>query len=97
MTQVLVTGGAGYIGSVLTRRLLQEGHQVVVYDRFLYDQQGVVQALGKCGDVTFINGDTRDIHKLVSCVRRADVVVHLAELVGDGLCDSRPYFFLGWG
>jgi nucleoside-diphosphate-sugar epimerase len=91
--RVLVTGGAGFIGSVLSHKLLQKEHQVVVYDKFLYGRtprEELKRLKRTYGDLEIVEADTRDIHELVSCVRRVDAIVHLAELVGDGLCDLYP-------
>jgi len=86
---VLVIGGAGYIGSMLTRRLIQFGYSATVLDRLLYGGESIEELSGQRG-FRFVQGDTRHINDLVAAIRDADAVVHLAELVGDPLCARDP-------
>ena len=79
---VLVTGGAGYIGSHLVRHLLKDGFRVVVLDKLLFGDEGI-RGLEKHRDFTLIRGDIGDIGTLVGAVARADSVIHLAGIVGD--------------
>ena len=84
--KILVTGGAGYIGSVLTRTLLDRGHQVTVLDNFLFGQTSLLDC---CPSPHFavIRGDCRDERILADTVRHQDVVIPLAALVGAPMCD----------
>ncbi len=77
--KILVVGGCGYVGGYLTDLLIQEGHEVMVYDNLLYETRFLK-------DVPFINGDIRDHKKLDKIVHDYDVVVWLAAMVGDGAC-----------
>ncbi len=86
---VLVTGGAGYIGSVLCPMLLERGHHVAVYDRLLYGRDGVEPLLGH-GEFELVEGDIRQIQKRPDLFQQADVVVHLASLSNDPTCELRP-------
>lgn len=92
MSRILVTGGAGYIGSVLTPMLLQASHEVIVLDNFMYRQDSL---LGYCYDkkLTVITGDTRD-EKLVDRIFKdhhpIEYVFPLAAIVGAGACDRDP-------
>ncbi|MFC4542222.1 NAD-dependent epimerase/dehydratase family protein [Halosolutus amylolyticus] len=79
---VLVIGGAGYIGSVLSRRLLEAGYEVRVLDSLLYGRHGI-EALLDHDRFTLIEGDMRTIDTVVEGIRGADAVVHLGALVGD--------------
>ncbi|MDQ6862407.1 MAG: NAD(P)-dependent oxidoreductase [Thermoproteota archaeon] len=87
--KVLITGGAGYIGSVLTRALLDEGFAVTVLDRFIYGQNSLLDC---CINENFsiIRADVRDRGALAKAMNGADFIIHLAALVGAPLCDSDP-------
>lgn len=79
---VLVTGGAGYIGSHLTRRLLKEGYRVIVLDKLSFGKDGIKDLL-KHKQFTLVEGNVGDISTLMKVVPQADYVVHLAGIVGD--------------
>ena len=83
--KVLVTGGAGYIGSVLTPALLDVGHHVTVLDSFMFGQNSLVDS---CVNERFsvIRGDCRDKNVLQVALRDADAIIPLAALVGAPLC-----------
>ena len=84
---ILVTGGAGYLGSVLVPALLAEKHRVTVLDNFLYGQASLNAV---CSDPNFevCRGDARDEATLRQLLRGSDVIIPLAALVGAPLCDS---------
>lgn len=86
---VLVTGGAGYIGSVLVPLFLKEGHHVTVLDNFMYGQSSLLDC---CHDekLTIVRGDVRHADLLKKLVPKADVLIPLACLVGAPLCDQKP-------
>jgi len=86
---ILVTGGAGYIGSILVPRLLQAGHRVTVIDSFLYGQSSLLDC---CHEerLAIIRGDVRNKDLLKKPVAKADVIIPLACLVGAPLCEQRP-------
>lgn len=87
--RALVTGGAGYIGSVLVPALLQYGHRVTVLDTF---PRGDASLAGCCSHPWFdaVRGDARDEGLMRSLIRKCDAVVPLAALVGAPLCDRCP-------
>lgn len=85
---VLVVGGAGYIGSVLTRILIKAGWNVRVLDKLLYSQDSLTHL--DPAKFTFINGDAHNIDAVVNAVEGVDAVVYLAELVGDPACALAP-------
>jgi len=87
MSKILVTGGSGYLGSVLVPMLLEKGHEVVVLDSFLYKQTSL---LGCCTDKKFtvINGDCHEESTLKSVLEGADYIFPLAAMVGFPLCDK---------
>ena len=86
---ILVTGGAGYLGSILVPELLAAGHRVTVLDNFMYLQNSLAQV---CAHPNFdvVNGDARSEDLLKPLVAKADVVVPLAALVGAPLCKKDP-------
>jgi nucleoside-diphosphate-sugar epimerase len=83
--KVLVTGGAGYIGSVLVPALLQRNWQVTVLDTFA---SGDASFAASCADPNFepVRGDARDMRVVEPLLRNADVAIPLAALVGAPLC-----------
>jgi nucleoside-diphosphate-sugar epimerase len=87
--RILVTGGAGYIGSVLVPTLLERGHNVTVLDTF---SRGTTELAACCryGSFNPVRGDARDERLLADLQPRADVVIPLAALVGAPLCAEDP-------
>lgn len=87
--RILITGGGGYIGSVLTRALLARGNAVTVIDNFMYRQTSLLDC---CADPNFtlIRGDVRDNGLLLREVKRHDVIIPLAAIVGAPACDRTP-------
>lgn len=83
--KVLVIGGAGYVGSVLVRKLLSRGYQVKVLDALLYGDESIKE-LYTDENFELIKGDTRQIDTLTNAMQDVSAVIHLAELVGDPLC-----------
>jgi nucleoside-diphosphate-sugar epimerase len=84
--RVCVIGGAGYVGSVLVERLLDEGYAVTVLDALLYGDDGVRHVIDRPG-FKLVRGDLRNIEAVVAACRSADAVVHLGALVGDPACE----------
>lgn len=86
---ILVTGGAGYIGSILVPRLLSLGHRVTVLDNFLFRQSSLLDV---CADpnLTILRADCRDESLLASILPRFDTVIPLAALVGAPMCARDP-------
>ncbi len=87
--KILVTGGAGYIGSLLTPHLLRENNEVIVVDRFMYKQTSL---LDYCHDknLTVINGDARDASLMKKQLKKTDAILPLACLTGAPLCAKDP-------
>src|SRR4030095_16891918 len=91
ITRVLVTGGAGYLGSVLCDRLLEMGSHVTVVDSLIYRQNSLFHL---CANprFNFFYGDARDEQLMQRLIAQADVVVPLAAVVGAPACDRDPSF-----
>src|SRR5208337_3658422 len=87
MMNFLVTGGAGYIGSMLVPELLKEGHKVTVLDNFMYKQSSLLDCCMN-DSLEIIRADTRDEALIKSILPRFDYIVPLAALVGAPLCNS---------
>lgn len=87
--RILVTGGAGYIGSVLVPHLLREEHEVTVLDNFMFRQSSLAEC---CAFDSFevVRGDARDEAQMSKLVANADVIIPLAALVGAPICDRDP-------
>lgn len=86
MKKILITGGAGYIGSVLTKLLLEKNFDVTVIDNFLYGQNSLLDCCHyKNFDV--IRGDYRERKILSDALKGIDYIIHLAALVGAPLCE----------
>lgn len=85
--KIAITGGAGYIGSVLVPELLRLGHEVSVLDNFYFGQSSLLSC---CADKNFqiLRGDARDADCVKKLIDGADVIIPLAALVGFPLCDS---------
>ena len=86
---ILITGGAGYIGSVLAPRLLEEGHRVTVIDNFLYNQASLLDACFY-KELNIIRGDARDRRLISEHLKEADLIFPLACLTGAPLCERFP-------
>lgn len=87
--KVLVTGGAGYIGTSLIPQLLEAGHHVRVFDNLMF---GGDQLLGffQHPNFDFIKGDIRDRDEVAAAVKGQDAIIHLAAIVGYPACRKDP-------
>ncbi len=87
--EILVTGGAGYLGAILVPDLLAAGHKVTVLDSFLYGQNSLAHV---CVNQHFdvVRGDVRDESLIKKSLAKADVVIPLAALVGAPICAKDP-------
>jgi nucleoside-diphosphate-sugar epimerase len=89
MKKVLITGGAGYLGSVLTEVLLNKGYQVTVLDNLIYKQTSVAP-FSYHKNFNFILGDVTDNSILKPLVETHDVIIPLAAIVGMPACKANP-------
>jgi nucleoside-diphosphate-sugar epimerase len=94
LLRVLVTGGAGYLGSVLCERLLSAGYDVTALDNLMYGQ---IPLLHLCSHsrLHFVFGDARDEVLIRRCLKDADVIIPLAAVVGSPACDRDPWLARG--
>ncbi len=90
MKNILVTGGAGYIGSMLVPALLNSSYKVTVIDNFMYKQNSLAHV---CENKNFeiINGDIRNLKLMKSLINEHDIILPLAAIVGAPLCNKDPY------
>lgn len=86
---ILVTGGAGYLGSIMVPELLAAGHKVTVLDNFMFKQASLNHCCAH-PNFTVVKGDCRDEALVGKLAAKADVVIPLAALVGAPLCKADP-------
>jgi len=89
LSNILVTGGAGYIGSTLVPDLLSKKHKVTVVDNFMYDQTSLATSI-RDKNFEIIFGDVRDESLMKKLVSKADIIIPLAAIVGAPACDKDP-------
>ncbi len=87
--KVLITGGAGYIGSILVPKLLEKGAEVTVVDNFFYKQSALLDVCFN-PKLKIVRGDARDEKLMASLIKGQDFIIPLACLVGATLCDKFP-------
>jgi nucleoside-diphosphate-sugar epimerase len=87
--KILVTGGAGYIGSVLVPELLKKGHEVTVIDNYMYNQSSLLD-ICYIDQLNIVRGDARDESLIKQHLKTAEVIIPLACLTGAPLCKKDP-------
>lgn len=87
--KILVTGGAGYLGSVLCEHLLDAGYQVTVVDNLLYKQKTLFHLCNN-PNFEFVFGDVRSRELMARLLKNADIIIPLAAIVGAPACDLDP-------
>lgn len=89
MKKVLITGGAGYLGSILTEILLTKGYEVTVFDNLIYKQLSLISFCHN-KKFKFIFGDVTDTNSLKKYVESNDIIIPLAAIVGMPACKKNP-------
>jgi nucleoside-diphosphate-sugar epimerase len=87
--KILITGGAGYLGSVITGKMLNAGHEVVVLDKLIFNQTSLLVYTAN-PNFRFIHGDVRNPSLLEKLCNEADAIIPLAAIVGFPACDAEP-------
>lgn len=86
MQRILVVGGAGYIGSALLPKLLNQGYKVRLLDRLLFGTEPIAHLLDH-PNLELTAGDFRQVHTVIEAMSGIDAVIHLGALVGDPACE----------
>lgn len=90
MIKILVTGGAGYVGSILVGQLLERGYKVKVMDILRKGGLGLISYFNN-PNLEFIKSDIRNSSAIEEIIRDVDVIIHLAAVVGQPACDNDPW------
>jgi len=89
LQSILVTGGAGYIGSVLTRNLVKLGFKVRVLDSLIFGKKGISDLISN-NSIELVIDDIRNQKAVLESIKDIDCIIHLAAIVGDPLCSKIP-------
>ncbi len=88
--KILITGGAGYLGSVMTERLLTSGYEVTCLDNLMFRQNSLINFANKPG-FDFVFGDARDSRLVKELMPKFDAFIPLAAIVGEGACNAHEF------
>ena len=83
--RILITGGAGYLGSKLTETLLSQGHNVIIYDNLFFGSKGVVPFLDN-PKYKFIKSTIKNFGLIETVIKEVEYIIHLAAIVGEPSC-----------
>lgn len=87
--KIFVTGGSGYIGSLLVPMLLEKGHKVTIYDNFMWGMQPILH-FANHQNLQIVTGDVRNAEQMKPYIAESDCIIHLAAIVGYPACASDP-------
>ena len=89
MNNILITGGAGYVGTAILKLFKDLNYNITIYDNLLYGGSSLLPFIGS-KKISFVNGDIRDKTKLKKYVSKNDIIIHLAAIVGFPACRKDP-------
>ena len=89
MEKILVTGGAGYVGTILTPELLKRNYRVTLFDRFMWGYKPILHFASN-NNLRIVKGDVRDKNLIAEEVKKHDIILHLAAIVGYPACAADP-------
>jgi len=85
---ILITGGAGYLGTMLTDILLQEGYYIKVIDNFIYNNEECINTFLSNPNYEIIKGNILEEKKIKKTMKDIEIIIHLAALVGENVCKN---------
>ena len=89
MKKILITGGAGYVGTAILKLFKDLNYDITIYDNLLYGGNSLLPYV-RNKNIKFVNGDIRDNKKLKKYVDKSDIIIHLAAIVGFPACRKDP-------
>jgi len=89
MKKILITGGAGYLGSMISTGLVNKGYKVTVIDKLIYSKTSLLHLLSH-KNFLFVEGDVTDEKIMKKYIKNQDIIIPLAALVGAPLCQKKP-------
>ena len=89
MAKILISGGLGYVGSILTELLLKNGHKITIIDNNLY-QENSLSNLYINTNLSVVKGDVRDFGLMTELLKKTEIIIPLAALVGAPICEKDP-------
>jgi nucleoside-diphosphate-sugar epimerase len=90
LPKILIVGGAGFIGTVLASKLLKKNYHVTILDKLIYDHKIIQKNFKNKKNLNFILGDVCNLNTQIKAIKEIDIVVYLAEIVGDPACSAKP-------
>ena len=89
---ILITGGSGFIGAAIAKYLVNEGHDVIIFDNNSRGKLSRLKNINK--KITFVKGDIRDYQKLIKIKKKVEIIIHLAYVNGTKFFYQKPFEIL---